>query len=72
MILFASCRPLERAENIKAVWEAYDGEKEFVQMDGNRDNEELSDRKYKILVTDEFVTRSPGICIFIGHGLAGV
>lgn len=71
MILFASCRPLERAENIKAVWEAYDGEKEFIQMDGTRDNEELGDSKYSILVTDEFVTRSPGTCIFIGHGIAG-
>ena len=71
MILFASCRPLERAENIKAVWDGYDGEKEFVQMDGKRNNEELGDSKYKILITDEFVTKSPGTCIFIGHGIAG-
>ena len=28
-VLFVSQNPLERAENIKAVWDAYDGEKEF-------------------------------------------
>ena len=70
MILFASCRPLERAENIKALWEAYDGEKDFIQMDGKRNNDELAG-DYDLLVTDEFVTKSSGKCIMLGHGIAG-
>ena len=70
MILFASCRPLERAENIKAVWDAYDGEKDFIQMDGKRNNDELAG-DYDLLVTDEFVTKGSGKCIMLGHGIAG-
>lgn len=71
MILFSSTRPLERAENIKAVWDAWEGEKDFVRLDGTRDNDQLADSKYNILVTDEFVTKAPEICIMIGHGAAG-
>lgn len=70
-VLFASVRPLERAENIKALWDKYKGKKEFVQLDGNRNDPVLADAKYKVLVTDEFVRRSPEVCIMIGHGIAG-
>ena len=31
-VLFTSSRPLERAENLKAVWDAYDGEKAYFPM----------------------------------------
>ena len=31
-VIFTSNRPLERAENLKAVWDAYDGEKAYSQM----------------------------------------
>ena len=31
LTLFSSDRPLDRAENLKAVWDAYDGPKEFMQ-----------------------------------------
>ena len=34
---FAAIRPLERAENIKAVWDAYHGDKEFIQREHSRD-----------------------------------
>ena len=68
-VLFTSHRPLNRAENIKAVWDAYDGEKHFIQLALFRDNEELSSDKYSVLVTDEFVRAAPKTCIFIGHGV---
>lgn len=67
-VLFTSVRPLERAENVKAVFDAYSGEKEFQQMKGNRPD--LSGR-YSLLVTDEFVHCSPGKCIMLGHGIPG-
>lgn len=70
-ILFASSRPLERAENIKAVWDAYHGEKDFVKLSLMRDNDELSDRRYGLLVTDEFVQATPGKCVMIGHAIPG-
>ena len=70
-VLFTSSRPLERAENIKAVFDAYDGKKEFIRLNHYRDNNELVDAKYSVLVTDEFVKRSPGKCIMIGHGMPG-
>ena len=70
-VLFTSSRPLDRAENIKAVFDAYDGEKEFIRLNHYRDNNELGDAKYSVLVTDEFVKRSPGKCIMIGHGMPG-
>ena len=68
-VLFASSRPLGRAENIKSVFDAYDGDKDFIQLKPFRDNDELVYDKYKLLVTDEFVTRSPKKCIMIQHGL---
>lgn len=71
MVLFTSNRPLGRAENISAVYEAYDGEKAFVQVDPYRRNLEVSSRKYSVRVTDEFISASPGKAILLGHGLEG-
>ena len=68
MIIFASVRPLDRAENIKAVWDKWDGPKKFVQLDVYRANEELC--RGDLLVTDEFVRLTPGRCIMIGHGIS--
>ena len=69
MVLFKSNRPLDRAENIKAVFDAYDGEKEFVHANPYMPQPDYSDGKYKLLVTDELVKTSPEKCIFIGHGM---
>lgn len=72
-VLFTSDRPLERAENLKAVWDAYDGPKEFIRYltDSCR---ALSDQ-YSVFVTDEI----PKVCknrgrakvIFVSHGMPG-
>lgn len=71
MVLFTSNRPLNRAENIKAVYEGFDGPKKFISEDPYVRNKELSDPKYSLRVTDEFPRSSPGKCILIGHGIAG-
>lgn len=70
-VLFTSNRPLGRAENISAVFDAYDGEKRFVQVNPLRRNPDLVSRKYAVRVTDEFPAMSPGQCIYIGHGVSG-
>lgn len=65
-VLFLSIRPLNRAENIKAVYEAYDGDKQFILR---RLGEPLPDLSpFSVMVTDELVNESPGKYIFIGHG----
>ena len=70
-VLFTSHRPLERAENIKAIWDEYKGQKEFVRLNFTRDNDIFDNRRYKVLVTDEFVRKAPEVCIMVTHGIVG-
>ena len=65
MVLFTSSRPLDRAENIKAVYDAYPGRKKFIQ----KGDTAASSPQFSIMVTDELVNTSPGKCIFISHGM---
>ena len=65
-VLFVSLRPYERAENIKAVYDAYDGEKQFIQKPFGKDIPDIG--RFRVLVTDELMNESPGKYIFIGHG----
>lgn len=67
MILFTSVRPLERAENIKAVYDAYDGDKVFVQRSYSKPIENIE--QYSLMVTDGLVEQSPGKYLWIGHGM---
>lgn len=62
-VVFTSNRPLHRAENIKAVFDAYDGEKVF----SNFPVENVE--KYDLMVTDELPNAAPKKCLFIGHGM---
>lgn len=70
-VLFASTKPLERAENIRAVYEAFDGPKDFVQVNGCRRHEAIRSGAYDLMVIDEFPTESPGKCIMIWHAIQG-
>lgn len=70
-VLFASVRPLERAENLKTVYDLYDGEKAFVRMSPWRKHPEICSGKYSLLVADEFPAQSPGKVLMIGHAMAG-
>lgn len=69
--LFTSNRQLERAENIHAVYDAYDGRKNFVQINPYTTNPCVTSWRYNIRVTDELPGASPGKCVFIGHGISG-
>ena len=70
-VLFTSCRPLHRAENIEAVWNAWEGDKIFGQMAGNLVCDELFRSDTDLIVTDEFVAFSPVPVVMIFHGAAG-
>lgn len=71
VVLFTSTRPLERAENIKAVFDVYDGPKQFAQVDPWRHHPDIRSGKYDLMVCDEFPTESPGNAIMLSHGFAG-
>ena len=71
MILFTSQRPLERAENIKAVYDAYDGAKRFERLNMYRQIPDLHSGKYELQVTDELPSDTVGKCLFISHGMGG-
>ena len=71
MILFTSLKPLHRAENIKAVFDAYDGDKEFFQVTPGKYNPIFEDQRFAVRVTDELIGASPGKAVMIGHGFAG-
>ena len=67
-VLFASRRPLGRCENITAIYEAYDGVKEFVQLPSAK----IADSsQYGLLVSDDSVPISPGKLILVTHGASG-
>ena len=68
-VLFNSSRPLGRCENITAVWDAYNGRKQF-SKGGFAD---VSSSACDVIVTDEFIQRkrSDQRVVMIGHGLCG-
>lgn len=70
-VLFTSNNSLQRAENIKAVFEAYDGEKEFIHTNPWKKDERIGSNAYSMRVCDEFIGASPGKAIMIGHAISG-
>lgn len=70
-VLFASTKPLERAENLRTMYESYDGDKAHVQVNPWRKHPEIRSGKYDLMVIDEYPTESPGKAILIGHGIEG-
>ena len=70
-VLFAATRPYGRAENITALFDAYKGEKEFVQVHGDNSTPSMLSGRYDLLVIDDFPSVSPGKCIMIWHGIQG-
>ena len=69
--LFTSNHALGRAENITAVYNSYEGAKDFVQVNPYKPTFLTRSRRYGVRVTDEFPNASPGKCIYIGHGISG-
>lgn len=70
-VLFVSFRDLYRAENLRAIYDAYPGAKDYIcKLSPNYESEVLSG-KYDLMVSDDFTTISPGKCIMIWHGIHG-
>lgn len=71
-VLFASGRPFEDADNIRAVWDAYDGEKRFERL-GYKPGNAADYPDCNIIVTDEFIQTKTEkqTVIMIAHGLTG-
>lgn len=68
-VLFGSNRCLIRAENINALYEAYDGQKDFSYL-SEAPNKYYGTR-YTVLVADDFPRHTPGNAIMVGHGICG-
>ena len=68
-VLFGSNRPLVRAENIYTLFNAYDGQKEFMYL--SEEPNMYFGTRYTVLVADDFPQKSPGKAIMIGHGICG-
>lgn len=68
-VLFTSVRPLERAENLKAVFDVYDGEKAFIQRKDGESIPGIHSGRYTVVVADGLIEESPGKYIWIGHGM---
>ena len=69
MVLFTSVRPLDRAENLKAVYDAYDGPKAFAQREDGKSVPGMHSGKFRLVVTDGLIEESPGKYIWINHGM---
>jgi len=70
-VLFVSFRPLERAENLRAIYEAYTGDKVHMLSSDVNYLSEVQSGKYNLMVTDDFPYVSPGKTIVIWHGIQG-
>lgn len=68
-VLFGSNRALVRAENISALYEAYEGAKDFFYL--SEWSVKYYRGKFNVLVADDFPQRSPGSAIMVGHGIPG-
>lgn len=70
-VLFVSFRPLARAENLRAIYDAYDGPKVHICTHDRGYEDEVRSGKYDLMVIDEFPSVTPGKCIMIWHGIQG-
>lgn len=70
-VLFVSFRQLERAENLRAAYDAYDGEKVHILSSDPHYHDEVTSGKYDLMVTDDFPSVTTGKCIVIWHGIQG-
>lgn len=70
-VLFTSRRQLGRCENITAVFNAYQGDKEFIQENWGKPNPKIYSDEFTVMVADDFVPYSPGKLIMLTHGASG-
>ena len=54
-----------------AVYNAYDGEKEFIQENWGHPDRRIYSDEFSVMVADDFVPYSPGKLIMLTHGASG-
>ena len=64
-------KSLDRCENLKAIYDAYQGEKKFISTHDINYIPEVKSQKYDLQVIDAFPTVSPGRTIMIWHSIQG-
>ena len=72
-VLFVSGlgKSLDRAENLRVLFDAYEGEKKFISTHDGRYDAEVKSGKYDLMVIDIFPTVSPGKTIMMWHAIQG-
>ena len=70
-VLFAGTRPYGRAENISALYDAYQGEKQYLGIYNYSEFMKINDKDYDIMVIDEFPRRFAKKNILIWHAIQG-
>ena len=70
-VLFAGTRPYGRAENISALYDAYQGEKQYLGIYDYGEFMKINDKDYDIMVIDEFPRRFAKKNILIWHAIQG-
>ena len=70
-VLFASTKPLDRAENMSAVFHAYQGRKVHLQVDPWRRHPAIECGDFDLMVIDEYPTETPGKAILLWHAIDG-
>ena len=70
-VLFAGTRPYGRAENISALYDAYQGEKKYITVTANNDHPLIHSGEYDVMVIDDVPSASPGKTIMIWHAIQG-
>ena len=70
-VLFSCFRPIERAENLRAIYEAYTGPKKLIHSYDPDYKAEVTSGKYDVMVIDDFPAYKISKCISIGHGIQG-
>lgn len=63
-------KELDRAENIKTLYDAYPGEKKFISMHYGY-YQAIDGGDHDLMVVDIFPDRSPGKCIMMWHAIQG-
>ena len=64
-------REIDRAENMKCLFDAYHGEKKFISMKDMNYNNELHSGKYGLVVVDIFPTEHPVKTVMMWHCIQG-
>mgnify|MGYP002525755594 CR=1 FL=1 len=70
-VLFSCFRPIKRAENLRAIYEAYDGPKQLIHSYDPNYHDIVTSGDYDLMVIDDYPACTPGKCIVIDHGIQG-